>query len=104
MASDFEGTTVSVDDVRAGYASHLLAEADVVVAVDVNTHEEEVVRGQHEWDLASVAEREDLAIVRVELDMEAGDLEWLVETVETVAGGVDREGEEDFERGEDDEE
>ena len=86
--SDLGGTTISIDDVRAGHAGHLLAEADVVVVVDSSSDEEEVVYGRHEWELASAAGyEEDLVVLRVELDMEAGDLEWLVDTIEAVRSG-----------------
>ena len=85
MVSDFGGTTVSIDDLRAGHADDLLAEADVVIAIDATTHEEEAVHGCEEWELASATGHdEDLAVLRVELDMEAGDFEWLVDAIETM--------------------
>ena len=45
MVSDFGDTTVAINDSRTGYAGDLLAEVDVVIAVDVCTHEEKVVQG-----------------------------------------------------------
>jgi hypothetical protein len=86
--SDLDGTTISIDELRAGYASDLLAEADVVIAVDVTADEEEVIYGRHAWDLSTATGyEEDLVILRVELDMEAGDLEWLVDTIEAIERG-----------------
>ena len=86
--SDSDGETVSIDDLRAGDAEDSLAEADVVIAVDATSDEEEVVYGRHEWDIASASGREaDLMVLRVELDLEAGDLEWLVEMVEAIKSG-----------------
>ena len=83
--SDLDGTTISIDDLRAGNAGDVLAEADVVIAVDASSAEEEVVYGHHEWDLASATGHEDdLVVLRVELDMEGDDLDWLVDTVEAV--------------------
>jgi hypothetical protein len=78
-----DGTTISIDDLRAGDTGDLLAEADVIIAVDASSNEEEVVYGRHEWELASeTGHEEDLVVLRVELEMEEGDLEWLVETIE----------------------
>ena len=39
--SDLGGTIVTIDDLRAGHASDLLAEADVVIAVDATTDEDD---------------------------------------------------------------
>ncbi|MGD8451917.1 MAG: hypothetical protein PVJ57_08870 [Phycisphaerae bacterium] len=86
--SNFDGATISIDELRGRECRELLAEADVVIAIDAATHDEEVVYGRHEWDLATAASEEDeLVVLRVELDMEAGDLEWLVEMIEAVESG-----------------
>jgi hypothetical protein len=79
------GNTVSVEELRAGRAHDWFAEAEVVIAVDTRTGEEEVVDGLDEWELASEAgSEEDVAVLRVELDMESGDLEWLLDAIETL--------------------
>jgi hypothetical protein len=99
--ADFGSTTVSIDDLRAGHVTDCLTDADVVIAVDVSTHEEEVVRGQLEWERASdTGQEEDLVVLRVELDADSGDLEWLVDAVEAIECGDVDASEED---GEDDE-
>jgi hypothetical protein len=47
-----------------------------------------VVHGHDEWELASATGHdEDLVVLRVELDMEAGDFEWLVDAIETMESG-----------------
>jgi hypothetical protein len=103
--SDLGSTTVSIDDLRTGDASDLLAEADVVIAVDASTHEEEVVRGRHEWALAAETEREEeLVVLRVELDMEAGDLEWLIDAIEALESGEAEEQRDDLEDDKEDDE
>lgn len=100
MVSGFGSTTVSIDNLHAGHTSDLLAEADVVIAVDVGTHEEEAVYGRHGWELASqTGHEEDLLVLRVELDVESGDLEWLVEAIET---GETDEHRDDLENNEED--
>lgn len=92
--SDLDGTTISIDDLRAGNVGGVLAEADVVIAVDPSSDEEEVVYGRQEWDLAlATGHEEDLVVLHVELDMESSDLEWLVDTVEAVESGrIDERG------------
>jgi hypothetical protein len=102
--SDFGATTVSIDDLRAGHADDLLAEADVVIAIDANTHEEEVVHGRDEWELASATGHdEDLVVLRVELDMEAGDFEWLIDALEAIEGSqTDKDSDDLDSDGEDD--
>lgn len=102
--SDLGGTTVSIDDLRAGHAGDLLAEADVVIAVDATTAEEEVVHGRHEWELASAtAHEEDLIVLRVELDMDSGDVEWLVDAIEAIESGDTYEQANDVENDEENE-
>jgi len=98
MDSDFGSTTMSIDDLRAGHADDLLADADVVIAIDASTHEEEVVHGRDEWELASATGHdEDLVVLRVELDMEAGDFEWLVDAIEAIDSDDTREEADDIE-------
>lgn len=98
MISDFGGTTVYIDDLRSGYAGDLLAEADVIIAVDVSTHEKEVVYGRHAWERASGTGREeDLVVLWVELDVGSGDLEWLVDAIEAIESGETDEDEDDLE-------
>jgi hypothetical protein len=90
--SGFDSTTVSVADVRLGHANDLLAQADVVIAVDTGSHDEEVVLGRHAWELASDSGHdEDLVVLRVELDMDAGDVEWLAELIAAIE--IDRRDE-----------
>ncbi len=101
--SDLDGTTISIDDLRSGHAGDVLAEADVVFAVDENAGEEEVVYGRHEWELATATgHEEDLVVVRVELDMEAGELEWLVDKIEALVTGEMDEPAGNFDTDEDD--
>lgn len=103
MESDFGSTTVSIDDLRAGHADDLLAEANVVIAIDATTHEEEVVHGRDEWELASATGHdEDLVVLRVELDMEAGDFEWLVDAIEAMESGETNEEGDDRDSDEED--
>ena len=92
--SDLDGTTISIDELRESQASDLLAEVDVVIAVDASTGEQEVVHGRDEWEVATATGHEDdFVVLRVELDMEAGDLEWLVDTIEAlVTGEIDEHG------------
>jgi hypothetical protein len=98
MAGNFGTTTVTIDDVRSGHARDLLAETDVVIAVDVSTREEEVVYGRHEWELAcDTGHEEDLIVLRVELDMETGDLEWLVDAMEETESGDNGDRTDDIE-------
>lgn len=83
--NDLGDISVSIDDLRTGNPGDLLGEADVIIALDANTREEEIVRGRHEWEIATATgHEEDLTVVRVELDMEAGDLEWLLDAVEAI--------------------
>jgi hypothetical protein len=103
MESDFGSSTVSIDDLRAGRADDLLAEADVVIAVDVSTHAEEVVRGHQEREIASeTGHEEDLVVLRVELDVEADDLEWLVDAIEAMESGETEEHGDDLDSHEED--
>ena len=101
--SEFGSTTVSIDDLRAARADDLLAEADVVIAIDASTHEEEVVHGRQEWELACATEHdEDLVVLRVELDMEAGDFEWLVDAIEAMENSRMEEHDDELDSGEED--
>jgi hypothetical protein len=103
MESDFDSTTIAIDDLRAGHADDLLAEADVVIAIDASTSEEEVVHGREEWELASATGLdEDLVVLRVELDMEAGDFEWLVDAIEAIESGDAEEHGDDLDGDEED--
>jgi hypothetical protein len=103
--SEFGTTTVSIDDLRAGQAGDLLAEADVVIAVDANTREEEVIHGRQEWELASeTGHEEDLVLLRVELDADSGDLEWLIDAIEGIESGEAYEHGDDLENDEEDDE
>lgn len=101
MISDFGGTTVYIDDLRSGYAGGLPAEADVIIAVDVSTREKEVVYGRHAGERASETGREeDLFVLRVELDVDSGDLDWLVDAIEAIESGETDEDEDDLENNE----
>jgi hypothetical protein len=99
--SDFNSATVSIRKLQAGDTTALLAEADVVIAVDAATAEEEVVYGRDEWELASeTGLEEDLVVLRVELDLESGDLQWLVDAIEAIRSGQADEYGDDFEEDE----
>jgi hypothetical protein len=88
MVSDFGCTTVPIEAVGVGHARGLLAEAGIVIGVGVSTDDEEVVHGPCEWEFVSETGRgEDLAVLRVEPDTEAGDFEWLVDTIAAIKSG-----------------
>jgi hypothetical protein len=100
--SDSSSRTVPIGKLQTGRARKLLAEADIVIAVDTSTDEEEVVHGHHEWELATATGQEEYwNVLRVKLDLKSDDLEWLVDTVETVDGG---DADEDDDEAEGDEE
>jgi hypothetical protein len=96
--NEFDTTTVSVEDLQTYRAESLLAEADVIIAVDAATREEEIVCGQEEWEesLASPHDQ-DLTVLRVELDMETRDLEWLMDAIEAIQRGADDENGDEYE-------
>ena len=85
---NFFCTTISLEDLQSGDTRRLLAEADVVVAVDVRTGEEEAILGGEEWDRARETAREDeLAVLRIELDTESDDPDTLAEVIEEFQPG-----------------
>lgn len=84
---EFDSTTISIQDLQRGNMRDVLADADVIIAVDENTAEEEVVAGREEWEKLSPSGAEGLSVVRVELDMEADDVEWLSDLAERIKGG-----------------
>ena len=88
VVSDSGSKLVPIVKLQAGRARKLLAEADIVIAVDAETDEEEVVHGHHEWELATATGQEAYwQVLRVKLDLKSDDLEWLVDAVETVDSG-----------------
>ena len=88
---------------RADQTTDLLADADVVIAVDVGTGEQEIVQGCRQWDLALEAGREeDLVILRVELDADSDDLEWLLSAIEAIGSGETDDNGDGLADGEDD--
>lgn len=98
--SDFDCTTISIEDLQASNPRDLLTEADVVIAVDASAREEAVVSGRYEWELANrTGQQAYLTVLRVELDMESDDLDWLSEILAAIEAG-NSEGDED-ESGED---
>ncbi len=101
--SDFDGTTVLIQDLQGGRAHDALAEADVVIAVDAATGQEEVVFGREEWQRAvDVGQGEELEFLRVELDAESDDLDWLLDAIDAIVEGPVDEAGELFEQGEED--
>ena len=91
--SDLDSTTISIEELQAGRGRDLLAEADVVIAVDASSQEEEVVHGRDELEQAIVAGHEAaLVVLYVELDMELDDQDWLIEAIQN---GEDDEPKED---------
>ena len=90
--SDFDCTTMSIEDLQAGDSRDLLTQADVIIAVDATAGEEEVVSGRYEWKLANrTGQQAYLTVLRVELDMESDDLDWLSEALASIEAG-DAEG------------
>jgi hypothetical protein len=96
-------TTVPIEDLQDGSRLQLLAEADVVIAVDAVTRDEDVVFQRAPGGSAHPVEAESgRTVIRVELDMESDDVDWLVEAIDggpvspdTAYG--DDEGEEELE-------
>ena len=94
--SFFEDNAIPVEDLRSNQGMDLLASADVVIAVDENQHED-VVLGQEELETAIAAGDDGLLVVlKVEIDSDLDDFEWLAGAVERVKAG-DSAGEGDFE-------
>jgi len=87
----FGSTTISIQDLQEGDVQDLLEDANVIVAVDTSTQQEEVVKGEDLLDEAvEAAQLEDLVVLRVKLDMESDELEWLIKAIESL-GGRERE-------------
>ena len=94
--SDLDSTTISIDELQAGHGRDLLAEADLVIAVDASSQEKEVVHGRDKLERAIVAGCEDaLVVLRVELDMELDDQDWLIEAIQSGEDDEDDEPKED---------
>ena len=94
--SFFENDAIPIEDLRGNRGMRLLASADVVIAVDENQHED-VVLGQDELETAVAAGDDELLVVlKVEIDSDLDDFEWLVAAVGRVKG-EDSVGEGDFE-------
>jgi len=78
-----EHESISMDDLKVGVGKELLAEAEVILAVD-GEMEEEVLYGKWDWELA-VGTGHDLGltVVRVEIDDadDIGDLKNLIESL-----------------------
>ena len=91
--SDFEHETISMDDLRAGFGKDLLAEAEVIIAVDADL-KEEVLHGKWDWELAvGTGHEAELSVVRVELEA-SDDADELKEMVEAAQSGADDDDEE----------
>jgi len=91
--SGFEHETISMDDLRAGFGKELLAEAEVVVAVDADS-QEEVLHGKWDWELAvRTGHGAELSVVRVELEA-SDDVEELREMIEAAQSGANDDDEE----------
>ena len=104
--SDSGSEMVPIQKLKAGRGRKLLAGADIVIAVDTSTYEEEVVLGHHEWELATATGQQAYwEVLRVELDLKSDHLEWLVDAVETLDSGDadehgdDSEGDEELDDG-----
>ncbi len=94
--SDLESTTISIEELQAGHGRDLLAEADVVIAVDASSQEKEVVYGRDELERAIKTGREhELVVLCVELDMELDDQDWLIEAIQSSEDDEDDEPKED---------
>jgi hypothetical protein len=91
---------MSIEDLQAGDCRDLLTQADVVIAVDATAREEEVVSGRYEWQLANrTGQQAYLTVLRVELDMESDDLDWLSEILASIeAGNVEGDDDQSGER------
>ena len=90
--SNVEHKTVSMDDLRAGVGTELLAEAEVIVAIDADWRKE-FLRGKWDWEIAvRTGHEEELKVVRVELES-SDELEELGEMIEpTQYDGTDDDG------------
>ena len=98
--SDFDSTTASIQDLKWGLARDVLAQADVVIAVDAATDSEEVVYGRDEWQRAvDIGNERDLEVVRVELDLESDDPDWLLDAIDAIIRGQADESEDEYEPG-----
>lgn len=85
--SDFEHETISMDDLRVGFGKDLLAQAEVILAINADS-QEDVLHGKRDWDLAvGTGHEADLSVVRVELEA-SGDIDELKEMIETAQSGV----------------
>ncbi len=92
---DFGNATISIDDVRSGYASDLLLEANVIIATDPTSNEEEVVFGIHDWEkVENGGIQDDLAILRVEVNAAANDIAVLLAIIHTIHSGGEYDPEE----------
>jgi len=85
--NDFEHETVSMDDLRAGLGQEILEEAEVIIAVDADSHEE-VVHGETDWQLAvATGQAAELWVVRIELDA-LDDVDELLEMIAAARSGA----------------
>ncbi|MCO6436596.1 MAG: hypothetical protein J5J06_05865 [Phycisphaerae bacterium] len=92
--STFEHDIISMEELRAGFGKDLLAEAEVVIAVDADSREE-VLHGKWDWEIAAgTAHETDLSVVRVELEA-ADDVDELKEMIEVAQTGGEIEGDAD---------
>jgi hypothetical protein len=92
-------TTIAIDDLQDGSKIELLTDADVVIAVDAVTREEDVVYGHPIAERADRAEfKPGITVIRVELDMESDDLDWLAEAIDQgpVEPGAESDDEEEL--------
>ena len=85
--NSFEHETISMDDLRAGFGKELLADAEVIIAVDADS-QEEVLHGKWDWELAvGTGHEAELSVVRVELEA-SDDIGELREMIETARSGA----------------
>jgi hypothetical protein len=90
--SGFEHEIISMDDLQSGFGKDLLAEADVIIAVDADAQEEPLF-GKWDWELAAgTAHEAQLSVVRIELEV-SDDVDELKEIIDTVRSPA--QGEED---------
>jgi len=100
--TDYDSINIAVQDLQAGQPGELLAEADVVIAVDASSGDEEVLYGEYEWRLATQTGQEGyLTVIRVELDLESDDPDWLVEALEMVKRGQPESSDDNYNETED---
>lgn len=94
--SGFEHETISMDDLRAGFGIDLLADAEVIIAVDADA-QEEAIYGEPEWEIAVNSGQEaELAVVRVELEA-SEDAEELREMIAAAQSDAQDDDEDDDE-------